>query len=157
MKKVILSLTVVALAAVVFSCKPEKTNEELLTSKKGWKLQRAVTNPAYTNSKGVTSVDLLENWFEACELDDVLYFKTDKGTSLTSGCDGSKEITGTWKFQKDETQLEFRLHYFEDDTPIYSVVDILELSEDIFKYEYSWKDDDNKSYKFTLTYVPAKK
>ena len=154
MKKVILSVVVVALATVVFtSCKDDPTKEELLTDKKGWKLSSAVTNPAYTNSKGVTSVDLLECWFAACELKDVLYFKTDKATSLTSGCDGTKETTGTWEFLKDETQLRFRLHYFEDDTPVYDVVTIKELSEDTFKYDFTWKDDDGVHYTFTLTYV----
>ncbi|MCL2130953.1 MAG: lipocalin family protein [Lentimicrobiaceae bacterium] len=137
------------------SCGKDKTNEELLTYSKGWKLSKAVTSPAYTNSKGVTSVDLTKCWFESCEMDDILIFKTDKATSLTSGCDGSKETTGTWSFpSEDPLKLKFRLHYFEDidGEPEYNTVDVTDLSEDTFEYDFTWKDEDGQMYTFTLTY-----
>jgi hypothetical protein len=38
---------------------------------------------------------------------------------------------------------------------VYSDVDVTELSEEVFKYNYTWSDGTTQ-YIFTMTYVPAK-
>jgi len=165
MKKVILSVVVVALAAVVMSsCNKDKTNEELLTNSKGWVISKAISSPEYTNSGGVTSADLTKSWFYPCELNDVLKFISDKDgkrTVLTTTCDGNvktKETLGKWGFtseEKDNIKLKFRLPFFEEDEE--DVVKVTALEEDIFEFEYTWSPDgDGEKYKFTITYKPGK-
>ena len=163
MKRVILSLMAVATVAVVFtSCKPDKTPEELLQNSKGWKLQSAMSTPAYTNGAGVTSTNLFESWFLQCEQNDVVFFDKSNATKVQHGCEAkkNKQTTGTWSLTETEEfpyKLNFRIHFFEeeDGSPIYSDVEVTELSEDVFKYNYRWNDGET-SYIFTMTYVPNK-
>jgi len=151
----------VAAAAVVFtSCKPNETNEGLLTIKKGWKLESALSTPAYTNSAGITSPNLFESWFADCEKKDVIYFKSGGATEVKFGCEGNtKQTTGTWRFVQEDPSivLNMRIHFFEEDgdAPIYSNVDVLELTKDVFKYNYVWQNTAGTVYTFTLTYKPA--
>ena len=170
MKKVILSLTVVALATVVLSCKEDKTPEDYLTIKGGWKISKATSTPAYTNSDGVTDADLAKSWFYECELSDVLEFKSDKDgnrTVLTTTCNTTvkeKETLGTWNFEdtnKDGesvehgTLLKFRLPFFEEDEK--DVVTVETLDDKNFVFSYKWKPDPaGESYTFRVSYVPAK-
>jgi len=163
MKRVILSLTALAMVAMVFTAcdREEKTNEELLTISKGWKLKSAISTPEYTNSDGVTSANLFESWFSTCELNDVLYFNKSKATEVKHGCEDkkTKQTTGTWSFQtEDPLVLNFRIHFFEDEdgSPVYSDVDVKELTEEVFKYNYTWENESGTRYIFTMTYIPAK-
>jgi len=168
MKRVILGLTVVVLAVVVFSsCKEEKTNEELLTNKKGWVLSKATSTPAYENSEGVVDSDLARSWYYgdyACELNDILYFKSDgdgKRTVLASNCDGNikqKETLGTWSFVSEEVdnlKLKFRLPFFEEDEE--DVVTVTNLDEKNFEFTYTWSPYGATAvYTFRMTYVLGK-
>jgi len=161
MKRVISVATVVALAAVIFSsCGSEKTPEELLTYKNGWKMSKATSTPAYKNNDGVEDADLFESYFYECEQKDVLYFKSDgdgKRTVLAHGCfDDGKETTGTWEFSdSDGKLLKFRIPFFEEEK--YATVDVTKLEEDVFEFTYSWtKAGTTDEYKFRITYAHAK-
>jgi len=169
MKKVILSVTVLALAVVVFSaCQEPKTNEQLLTQKKGWVLSKATSTPAYTNSNGLTDADLSKSWYYgdyACELNDILYFKSDadgKRTVLASSCDGNikqRETLGKWSFEKedvDEILLKFRLPFFDEDEE--DIVTVTDLDEKSFEFTYRWTPDPEEGtiYTFRMTYVLGK-
>lgn len=161
MKKVILSLTVVALATVVFSsCQPDKTNEDYLKNSKGWVLSKAISNPAYVNNDGVSDADLSKSYFYECEMSDILTFKDDKDGKrvvLTSTCDAGvkqKETIGTWKLD-GEDKLTFRIPFFEED--VNDVVTITNLDGKNFEYTYAWtKQSTGVRYVFTMTYVQAK-
>ena len=163
MKRVILCLMAVAAVAVVFTaCNKDKTPEELLQNSKGWKLQSAVSTPAYTNSAGVASDNLFVSWFLQCEQSDVIFFDKSNATKVQHGCENkkTKQTTGTWSLTETAEypyKLNFRIHFFEeeDGQPFYSDVEVTELSEDVFKYNYRWNDGVT-SYVFTMTYVPNK-
>ena len=165
MKRVILSVTALALAVVVFSaCTKEKTNEDYLTFSKGWVISKAISNPAYTNGGGITNADLTKSWFYECELNDILCFKSDKDgkrTVLTTTCNGDvkqKETLGTWAFTKeeaDDVRLKFRLPFFEEDEEDVVIVNVLD--DDTFEFSYTWKPDPaGSNYTFTVTYKHAK-
>jgi len=167
MKRVISSVMVVVLMAMVFSsCERNESNEKYLTNKKGWVIAKAISNPPYLNSSGVENADLAKSWFDECELSDILTFKSDndgKRTVLTSTCDGNvkqKETLGTWKFtseEKDDLKLEFRIPFFDDGKV--DVVNVTNLDKENFEFSYKWKNgagDDAPQYTFTITYKLGK-
>jgi len=125
MKKLFLVAITILIAFAFTACKnEEKTKEELLCQKKGWLLFSATSNPAFTNIAGVSNQNLFVSFFEACELDDILYFYDNKSSVLNFGkliCDWDegKDISlGNWRLLKNDEVLEFHLPYFfnDDDT-----------------------------------------
>ena len=121
MKKNILIVAICAVIAVVFTAcpKPELTDEQLLTHSKGWVLSTATSVPAYENKDGVKSENLFVSFFDQCELDDILYFSKDGGSTMNFGKEicswdnGTQMSLGNWRFV-DATKevLEFHLPYF---------------------------------------------
>ena len=127
------------------------SNTKLLTQK-AWKLFQAISTPAYTNADGLTDVNLFNNWFYPCELNEVLHFKTDNTTTISQACYAGKETASPWYFLQNETQLNFRLYFIEEEgEPAYGNVDIITLDNDVFKFNYRWTDG-VEIYTFTLTY-----
>ena len=153
-----------ALATMVFSsCDKDKTNEELLSIKKGWVMSKATSTPAYTNRDGVTDADLAKSWFYECELNDVLTFIDDKDgkrSVLTTSCNGNikdKETLGTWEFTNtNPLKLKFRIPFFEED--FRAEVFVENLDADNFVFSYTWVPDEDSGieYTFRVSYVPAK-
>jgi hypothetical protein len=117
MKKTVF-LALLALVFLASDCvKPEKTDEDLLTQKKGWTLLTATANPAYTNNDDVTSENLFVSFFYECELNDVLFFYDTKSSIMKEFCDdpkGKENSLGNWRFKSDYEILEFHLPYFKD-------------------------------------------
>jgi len=165
MKRVILSLTAVAMVIVVLTaCTKDngrdkipknKTPEEYLTINKGWRLSKGMSTPAYTNNSGYTDIDLMNVWFYECELNDILVFKVDNRSSLISTCGtGIKqnEANGTWNFIS-KNQLELRNPIFGYE--MYDVVTVETLNDNMFKFSFTWSDG-TQVYTFRITYVPVR-
>jgi len=159
MKKTFLATMALIVAFAFTACdKPVPTNEELLTQKKGWELSTATSYPPYTNLDGETSEDLTKVYFLECELDDILYFYTTKGSTMNFGkeiCDDQqgKEVSlGNWKFvgEKEEV-LEFHLPYFLDDNDNYALleakVQVLDENTLTLRIPITFEDNPTKSFK----------
>jgi len=131
---------------------PSSSKTKFLTQK-AWKLSQAVSTPAYTNSAGVTSTNLFENWFLNCELNERLHFNTDNTTTISQACYAGKETASPWYFLQNETKLNFRLYFIEEEgEPDYGDVDIITLDNNVFKFNYTWSNGIT-TYVFTLTYI----
>jgi hypothetical protein len=159
---------------------PPVTKEDLLTQEKGWELYTATSNPAYTNSIGITSENLVVSFFYACELDDILYFNKNKSSILNFGkliCDDQigKEVSlGNWKFQGEEV-LEFHLPYFFDCDDNFALIEakVVVLDENTLRLEVPLTFSDGgkaakrglistgakatENYVFTFTYKKVNK
>jgi len=184
MKKTLIAAIALLIAFVFTACpKPVLTNEDNLTQKKGWELYTATSIPAFTNTDGVTSEDLTKSYFYECELDDILYFYTNKSSILNYGKESCEEEVGkdvslgNWQFIKNEEVLEFHLPYFFDGDH-FALLEgkIVVLDENTLSLRIPLKfvDDPAKSgtfvvnkrglkgikddaeYQFTLTYKIAK-
>jgi hypothetical protein len=123
MKKTLIAAIAVLIAFAFTACepKPDPTNTDLLTQKKGWELFSATSVPAYTNIEGKTSENLFEVYFDPCEQDDILTFNADLSAELDYGkikCswdgEGKVKPLGLWRFLENEKVLEFKLPYFLD-------------------------------------------
>jgi len=122
MKK--LAFLIILFAISITACNKDKSKTDLLTD----------------------SVWIEINPEDACNSDDELKFNDDNTLKLTAGdlkCDFDLgDISGTWKFLSDETELELSLG-----TPfgiIKDTVEIITLTETSF----TWKDSDGETTKF---------
>jgi len=186
MKKTLLAAMALIVAFAFTSCDPaELTKEEMLTQKKGWEMFTATSSPAYTNLDGVTSENLFVSYFEACELDDILYFRTG-GATLNFGkniCDwetGKEKNLGEWRLAENDI-LTFYLPYFvdNDDLMVRLEAKVIVIDETTLQLRIPIADIDNNpakanslkrgriivphanakvdpKYQFTITYKVAK-
>ena len=171
MKRVILSLTAVAVVAVVFTaCKPELTLDEMLTNKKGWKLVEATSAPAYELSNGSKINSLFDGYLEAWELDDILFFKEDGALTIDpgkvlppegkSGWTTAKTI-GTWAWQDDTTKIRMQIPFWypatEGGVREPDVLNKNFLDKETLKLSLTFTEDETgERYTFALTYTAVK-
>lgn len=94
----------------------------------GWRLTKATFSPAYEMLSGELIVDLFNGFLESCEIDDILYFKTNNAQILNPGADNKstnidldcvqmpEKTLGNWQLSKDEKSFtSFYLPYFPED------------------------------------------
>lgn len=79
MKKSIFSIIAIALVGVFAftSCNKEKSKKDILTQSKGWKMTEATCATGINTTDNDKIYNLMEGYFFACELDDILTFKED--------------------------------------------------------------------------------
>jgi hypothetical protein len=180
MKKTILSLLAITIAILFTACPVvEKTPEEMLTQSKGWTLTAATSDPAYLLDKDgmdVPITNLFDGFIYDDELDDIIYFKTNKSQILDYGKDGStcngeytgkERSLGNWELVTDKL-LKFYFPAYEE---LLEAV-VLTLNDNTLKLSVKIAEDDGKEktlpyrgvtgrktirdYIFTLTYSIAK-
>ena len=157
MKKTFLAAMALIVAFSFSACEVlEPTKEELLTQKNGWIMLTATSNPAYENNDGIKSENLFVSYFDACELDDVLYFHTDKSSFMHYGklsCEwdeaGDKVSLGNWRFIKDEEVLEFHLPFLFDENDNFALLEgkviVLDKNTLQLRIPVTFDDDPAKS------------
>ena len=153
MKKTFLAAMALIVAFAFSACEtPEPTKEELLTQKKGWTMLTATSIPAYENLKtGVINENLFVSFFYPCELDDILYFNTDKssfmnfGKLICEGEEGDKVSLGNWKFIKNDEVLEFHLPFLFDENDNFALLEgkIVVLDENTLQLRIPVTFEDN--------------
>jgi hypothetical protein len=175
MKKTFFATMALIVVFAFTACdKPEKTKEEMLTQKNGWILSTATSVPGYQMADGDRYSDLIKGeYFYEWELDDIYFYDTngalrvDPGKKLPpEGEDGFTKVTtlGTWVLSNNNTRLLTKVpsFYDKDDNGAWTMdeVTILELTEDILKYEFTFRVEEKKKgiksdeiYTFTLTYI----
>jgi hypothetical protein len=103
MKKMFLAVLTAIIAFSFLACeKTDKTNEEMLTTKKGWVMTAATSNPPYimSDGSGAAYPDLYKNVFEKYELDDIYTYATvADGQALKV----DPKTIGAYGYQKIET------------------------------------------------------
>jgi hypothetical protein len=174
LKKIIMKkVLVIALVAVIAlaSCgkKKEKTNTEKITNAKGWEMVSATITPGVVVS-GETTNDWFGKYLYDFEQDDYLVFNANGGMTVKPGNklapedqDGYvEEKASTWKFNSDETKLEFQIPFFyEDADPARcfdepketATISKLTETEMVLIYEaYLDFAKGNQKYTFTITY-----
>jgi len=152
--------------------KPEPTKKELLTQKNGWILAAATSEPGYEMANGERLKDLFKGYVREWEMDDVYFydatgvFRVEPGAKLPpEDEDGWRTATtiGMWKLLDNNTKLITKLPFFYDIDENYlyvmDTVTLLELTENVLKYEFTFKLEEKKKgiksdevYTFTLTF-----
>ena len=169
MKRNIFAIALCAIFAFgcLTSCKTELTDEEILTTKKGWKLVAATTEPDYLLNEGevneVPIKDLFnDGYVSSCEKDDILYFDVNGAVTLNFGkdkktfpCDDvqantEKALDGKWDLSEDGKTLSTPLPWSEGKL----IATVLTLEEKTLKLKFpvSFGDDDAVTHYFTVTY-----
>jgi hypothetical protein len=170
MKKSFLMIAVCAMFAVsVTSCKKdeEKTGYDyLVEAKHGWKLTTATSNPAYKLEAGASITNLFQGFIKDCEVDDIMYFNTDKSQKLNPGkdkqtnvltdgkwaCNDASETTlGTWALAEGEKSFtSFHLPYFDENMAVNTIIS---LDENTLIVSIPVQDDEGNNVVMTLTYT----
>lgn len=176
MKRNILVFALIAIFALTLSScgKKEKTNTEKLCIEKGWVLKAATVTPAVPVGEGTTN-DWFADYLYGYEQDDIIIFNANGGQTINPGNktpdeeqDGYIESkASTWKFNNDETSLEFQIPFFYnlDEIPArtfdpeFETATISKLTETelvlIYKRNINFAKN-GVEYTWTLTYAPAK-
>ena len=148
----------------------EKRTEYLMATK-GWKLESATSSPDYQLSSGAAIANLISgNYFETCELDDIIYFRegsqvldpgrdkktvvyTDEEDDFSCKEPSTKEIPlGKWDLVK-ENALKY---FFSPVSDKRLDTEVLTLNENTLTLRFSFVNVDAKAYTFTLTYTKQK-
>ena len=157
MKKMFLAVLTAMIAFSFFACdKPGKTNEEMLTTTKGWVMTAATSNPAYImdDDSGNAYTNLYKDFFEDYELDDIYTYATvEKGKGLQIdpkkiGKYGYQQLVtvGVWSLFNNGTQLTTKVPGFYDQDEetgvwIMDKVNNVDISETTLTYTFTWKTD----------------
>ena len=158
MKKIFLAVLTAMIAFSFLACdKTDKTNEEMLTTKKGWVMTAATSDPAYIMDDGTGNhvTDLYKNMFETYEKDDIYTYATvEDGQALkvdpkTIGTYGYQklETLGIWRLFDNDKQLVTKVpgfYDFDEKTGVWTmdVVSNVTISETTLTYSYTWKTND---------------
>ena len=168
MKKVIFSVMVVAVATMVFSsCDKDKTNTEMLTNKKGWKLVEATSSPSYELANGSKISNLRDGYLRDFELDDIIFFKEDGALTVDPGSKlpaaeqagwKTAKTIGTWAFLEKETKIKMQIPFWypanEADTRDADVVDLNLLDKDNLRVSLTFTEAET-GFKYTFALVYA--
>jgi hypothetical protein len=173
MKKTLLVAAMAAVCAVFFTACPsvEKTTADYLMSpKKGWVLDAAMSSPAYVMDNGEIVTDLMNGYLLDYELDDVMTFSQSNGFNIQTINPGNllpgendewgytEEYASQWMLDtENDGWLWMQVPFFYDEVQEYC--HILSVNDDILKFNCTMNDDElpaKPTYTFTLTYVPAK-
>ena len=157
MKKFFLAVFTAIIAFSFIACdKTDKTNEEMLTTKKGWVMTAATSNPAYImdDGSGNAYTNLYKDFFEEYELDDIYTYATvENGHGLQidpkkTGKWGYQQLVtvGVWSLFNSDTQLTTKVPGFYDKDEvtgvwIMDIVNNVDISENTLTYTYTWKTD----------------
>lgn len=176
MKRNILVIALVAIFAVALtSCgkKNEKTKTDKLCNSKGWTMVACTVTPAVEVSGEMTN-DWFGKYLYDYEQDDYVVFNSNGGMTIKPGNklpdeteDGYvEEKASTWKFNADETTLEYQIPFFyQPGNPArtfsqqFETATISKLSETemVLIYEaYLDFAKGNTKYTFTITYNAKK-
>jgi len=173
MKKTLIAA--IALIAFAFTAceKPELTKEQMLTTKNGWVLTAATSEPPYImlaeeGEEPEHLRDLLKGYFLDFEMDDVYFYasdhglKVDPGKKLPSAEDlaaglGYDKVTtlGTWNMTYPTLLTKVPSFYDKkaDGSWVLDEVTITTLNESTLTYTYTW-DVKAKSAKMTGKRAP---
>jgi hypothetical protein len=141
--------------AVIAGCKKDdnknsSTSKTQLLTTGNWKLTSDYLDPGYdVNGDGIADHEMI-NFYDACEKDNTLTFKSDGTVTIDEGptkcnpTDPQSQST-TWKFVNNESQL--------DVGPVGSdnVVDLVQLSTTVLKIKETYTSQ-GVTYTETYTY-----
>jgi hypothetical protein len=154
MKKFNLQFFFLALAFVTLFSACNKDDDETPISKEDLLTNKKWRTTAFTIDPAIFGISDLYAQYEDCDKDDFMEFK--KGGQLVrdegaSRCDSSdpQTLTGTWIFNGDQTKITVN----DPNLGTYTA-DILELTDNTLKVQFSIKDNDSGiNYTFRSTQV----
>jgi hypothetical protein len=150
MKKTFISAIVLLIVFAFTSCDLiTQTKEEMLTTKNGWIMTAATSDPPYESLGDEKYVDLFKNYFYDYEKDDVYIYTSDGALKVDPGKllpkedqDGYTKIEtlGQWVLSGNKLTTKVPGFYDKDANGTWTMdkVDLIDITETTLKYSFEF-------------------